>query len=403
MARRGVGVAALSPAMMVVVTLAACESGPEVPPESRITYDTIAGVEHVISGSRGTWADGERWEVPDSAVTIGTLDGPEEYTFGEIGGVTVAGGGRIYVGDTQTLDVRVYAPDGTFLSRFGRNGGGPGEFGNISGVTRAPEGIAVVDGQQARVTIFGLDGALVRTFRIERPFLMFEHDAAMAFDRQGRYFDRTFFQYSNAPDSTAVIRYRPDGAAIDTTIVGAQDPDYLMITRNETPIMGLVRPFTARSSLAFGPDGTTYFTTGAEYSVTQRDPSGAVVRVIRRPLGPRPVTAAERDSVRAWILERAREIGGDPPTDLTLPDRKAMIEGLEVDAGGHLWIRSQPDPSWLRLEWWVHDPEGRYLGAVATPRMEVMDIGEDYVAGVATDELGVQRVEVYPLVKPRPR
>lgn len=385
---------------VIVVTVAGCDRAPELPPEARVTYDTINGVENVTSGSRGTWSAAERWTVAvDSVVTIGALDGPEEDTFGEVAGVVVAGDGRIYVGDAQALEVRVYSPEGEFLFRFGRNGEGPGEFGNISGLRLAPDGIAVVDGQQARVTVFTLDGDVVRTFRLERPYLIFAHDAPMAFDAEGRYLDETVLQMQDGPDSLAVVRYRPDGGVLDTTVAGAQDMDFILVTRDETPIMGLARPFAPRPSLAFGPDGSSYFTSGGEYRVVERSPSGDVVRVIRRGMEPRPVTGAERDSVQAKLLERAQDVGGRLPSDIAIPETKPIIADLQVDALGNLWIQTTPDASWDTLEWWVHDPDGRYLGAVATPRMDVMDIGDDYVAGVTTDDLGVNRVVVARLLK----
>ncbi len=387
--------------MLVGCGVAACDTAPELPPEARITYDTINGVENVISGARGTWTAAERWEVDArSAVTIGELDGPEEYTFGEVAGVAVAGDGRIYVGDAQALEVRVYSPDGEFLFRFGRKGEGPGEFGNISGLRLAPEGIAVVDGQQARVTVFTLDGDLVRTFRLERPYLIFAHDAPMAFDAAGHFVDETVLQVQEGPDSLALVRYDTAGEALDTTVVGPQNMDFILVTRDEVPIMGLARPFAPRPSLALGPDGSSYFSTGDEYRVVERSPSGAVVRVIRRGMSPRPVTAAERDSVQAGLLDRAHEAGGQLSSDTQIPETKPVIADLQVDAGGNLWIQSTPDASWETLEWWVHDPEGRYLGPVATPRMDVMDIGPDYMAGVTTDELGVNRVVVVPMARP---
>lgn len=384
--------------LSVLVAAVACDAAPELPRTARVTHDTIDGVEHVISGSRGAWSPAERWTLDtDAAVTIGTLDGAEEYTFGEVAGVMVAEDGGIYVGDTQTLEVRAFSPAGEFLFRFGRNGEGPDEFGNISGLVRAPEGMAVLDGQQARVTVFGLDGTLVRTFRIERPYLIFAHDAGMAFDGAGRFYDRTVLRSQEGPDALGVVIYGPDGEVIDSIVAGASDPDYVMIERGGRPVMGVIRPFTARAGLALGPEGRMHFTEGDAYRVTVLSAEGDTIRVIRREVEPRLVSEAEADSVRGSILERAREVGGEVASELTLPDAKPIIAALEVDDTGHLWIQSQPDPSSRILKWWVHDPDGRFLGTVATPGMEVMHIGADFVAGVVTDELGVDRVMVIPL------
>ena len=46
--------------------------------------------------------------------------------------------------------------------------------------------------------------------------------------------------------------------------------------------------------------------------------------------------------------------------------------------------------------WTVFDPQGRIEGLVETPRLEVFEIGEDYVLGLVEDEMGVEYVGVGP-------
>lgn len=385
---------------LAAVAAAACDTAPDVPPEARVTYDTIDGVEHVISGSRGTWRAAERWTVDaDAALTIGTMDGAEEYTFGGVAGVVVGPDGRVYVADTQAHEVRVFSPDGVFLFRFGRDGEGPGEFRNISGLTLAPEGIAALDGRLGRVTVFDLHGAVDRTFQIQRPYMIFERGAPMRFDRDGRFYDRAPLDAAPLRDSLAVFVYSPAGHPMDTLFVGVVEEDALVIERDGRPYMSFPRPFAPRPSLAIGPEGGGYFTRGAEYRVTVLSRRGETTRVLRRRVRPRPVTDAARDSAIAAVEARYRDAGAAPPRAIELPETKPAISRLVADAGGHLWILSQPDPSWSRLEWWVHDPHGRYLGVVVTPRMNVMQIGADFVAGVMTDEVGVDRVVVARLLK----
>ena len=48
----------------------------------------------------------------------------------------------------------------------------------------------------------------------------------------------------------------------------------------------------------------------------------------------------------------------------------------------------------------VFDPDGIWLGTVATPRgLRVTEIGTDYVVGVWRDELDVEYIRVYDLEK----
>ena len=48
--------------------------------------------------------------------------------------------------------------------------------------------------------------------------------------------------------------------------------------------------------------------------------------------------------------------------------------------------------------WTVFNPEGRVLGFVETPAgLDIYEIGEDYILGLATDELGVEYMQVWAL------
>ena len=105
-------------------------------------------------------------------------------------------------------------------------------------------------------------------------------------------------------------------------------------------------------------------------------------------------------------------------------DSLSIAESFFLDDQGFLWVRRSPvgDDEGRRLEvpappdgepGWVvwlpsglHDvfrPDGVYLGTMKLPQdLDVMEIGTDYVLGVARDELGVEYVEVYGLERGGP-
>jgi hypothetical protein len=83
---------------------------------------------------------------------------------------------------------------------------------------------------------------------------------------------------------------------------------------------------------------------------------------------------------------------------LELPEVVPAFQDLRVDHLGWYWANLfQPDeggPS----EWLVFDPEGRAQGIIELPReLEVHDIGEDYILGRWTDQLGVEYVRRHAL------
>lgn len=65
-------------------------------------------------------------------LSIGEMDGPEEYVLLAPNSVSADGAGRIYVSDQREGEVRIYSPEGQFLHGFGRRGDGPGEFNSSS-------------------------------------------------------------------------------------------------------------------------------------------------------------------------------------------------------------------------------------------------------------------------------
>jgi len=49
----------------------------------------------------------------------------------------------------------------------------------------------------------------------------------------------------------------------------------------------------------------------------------------------------------------------------------------------------------------VFGPDGRWLGDVAAPALQALEIGEDHLVGLHRDPLGVESVRVHRLVRGR--
>ncbi len=83
-----------------------------------------------------------------------------------------------------------------------------------------------------------------------------------------------------------------------------------------------------------------------------------------------------------------------------MPETFPAFDQILADALGNLWIQEydlpgqeRPDPLWT-----VFDEEGRVLGFVETPSgLRIYEIGEDYILGRATDDLGVEYVQMWSL------
>ena len=142
--------------------------------------------------------------------------------------------------------------------------------------------------------------------------------------------------------------------------------------------------------------------TNYRYELKAFDRDGTLVRIVRRG---HELRAPSEEEVMAHIEENTRP--GTAPEEMRRRRQVAVVaeyhpayRGARSDAAGYLWVREydfpfEPRPAPL---WTVFDPDGRMLGLLETPMgLRIDEIGEDYILGVARDELGVERVQLWPL------
>ena len=75
-----------------------------------------------------------------------------------------------------------------------------------------------------------------------------------------------------------------------------------------------------------------------------------------------------------------------------------------MDAKGNLWVQEYETRDESEPQWSVFDTEGVLQGTLSVPTgVTLTDIGDDYVLGHWRDDLDVEHVRMYALVKPRQR
>jgi hypothetical protein len=191
------------------------------------------------------------------------------------------------------------------------------------------------------------------------------------------------------------------------------------------PRYGTPPAFSPEASVAASGTGT-WFGYPNRYEVLQYDAAGKQVRLVTRYWQPVRVQAAEREGYLKHLLEAASQDKMHPMSpaqraalERRLPDRPMAetypaFATLRADGTGHLWVRQYDWRAGLMKigpvrvltmqvpsNWDVFDPSGRWLCTVTLPaQFTPLEIGDDYVAGLARDEDDVERVEVYRLRKP---
>ena len=138
------------------------------------------------------------------------------------------------------------------------------------------------------------------------------------------------------------------------------------------------------------------------YELRAYSSDGSLTRIIRRDHELRSPTQAELDE---WLAENYAHLPEERRTPLfqrldgmTPVEFFPAFEALESDPLGYLWVQEYPLPGEEDNVWTVFDPDGRMQGFVETPPgLDVFEIGEDYVLGMAADENDVERVQLWPL------
>ena len=127
---------------------AACGAGDRAVADTawRAVTDTLGDTIVVRTVSGSIW--GERTELVEE-VRIGVFEGAEEYTLGMVAGIAAVPDGSVYILDRQVPVLRKYAPDGTYVATFGREGGGPGEYRDSDGVLRVARDYVPVEVEPA--------------------------------------------------------------------------------------------------------------------------------------------------------------------------------------------------------------------------------------------------------------
>lgn len=377
-----------------------------------------AGIEIVENPAPAADAS-PRWALGDAPdVDIGVVDGSPEYQLDQVTGALRLSDGRIVAANNGSKELRFFDAGGTYLRSAGGEGEGPGEFQTIRGLYRlAGDSLLVWDARAKRASVMDPQGEFVRSFQPQGETGMFPEVAGALPDGSfylGRGFDPA--RMGGLPDgemrdSVRFTRYDRTGAPVDTVGPFLGDEQFLLKTDNS---FSFTRPVFGRSFEMVAAPEHLYAGSTDDFQITQFSPAGAPLRIIR--LAHEPYTVTEADLERYWENRSATFVDAPAGMRATL-ERQAEEErerlpyrptlpayaGLQVDAEGYLWVRNAQPPGEQPQTWSVFAPDGRWAAAAETPpRFRVTDIGRDWVLGVATDDLEVQHVQLYPLSRGEP-
>ena len=353
----------------------------------------------------------------------------EELT--SISGVAFDGAGNLYLLDGTRAEaatrVVVVDPAGGFVNDFGRAGDGPGEFRSARQLVVWEDGQVLVEDRMAGYHVFDPGGEFERTVSevgggagfavarrpVSRPDLRPERTGARTLlGRTRRTIQRIDMSSEEVEDRVLVKAWAP--VADEGTRSGGIEETWI----------GEEWGFEPEVLFDILPSGGVAFSDSSAWAIKLTDPSGAVSRILRRPIRPLAVTAKmERVELeRRLVAESHRTIthpeNRPPPEvivafvdDIRSLQREAIenmqffpevpvIAAVRTTWAGALWIQRSTEPG-------SHEPGpidvislgGRYVGTLETGTATLPDMpdafGPDgFVAFLDTDAFDVPVITV---------
>lgn len=409
----------------VLVLLAACGDGSERFPSPAQFVDS-AGVAIVTNPSGAAiYAT----IATEPVLSIGAIDGPAEVLFGRIASVAVDGAGNLIVADGQIGEIRIFDASGAHRRTIGGPGEGPGEFRALAGAWPTAGGAVVaVDNRLRRITRFGPEGELlatatlqgpgeqpmIRPVRVAGPGLFLSRVESLNLPSlEGAFSLEDALESISDPSgsrSEYLVRHDLEGTLIDTVtaVPGQATQTSAQGSGTNLSIQILRLPFSSAAAATASPEGRMAVTTGRSYEYSTYDPTGSLERIVRLSEEPPLRTDAH---LEAWVRGST---GGREPMDDTqveaalrryrempLPDRLPAWNSLVIADGGEIWARRFAIRGAETVVRDVFEADGSFLGQVVGPAgFRIQHIADERVTVISTDDLGVERVEVYELQMP---
>lgn len=300
----------------------------------------------------------------------------------------------IAVLDRQGSRVTVFDAAGTVLVSFGREGDGPGEFRYPASIAALSDGtITIYDYQKRALQHLTREGAFVAQEAVTVPF----NGVGMIGTPTG-----LLILSQTAPRGEGdLIRRILHLSASDTVQLGPTTTSQASSVEYASCGMRLTQPPLFASDLVWASNGKrTAIVAGPRYSIEIYDEQ-QLVRVVRRDLEPEVVT----EQVLHRVLGEGErwDVGGRecivPPAEVIeqrgYAPAVSIVEALAVAPSGRLWVKRRTIGSEERgID--VFDPDGEYIGTLqGDAPFQVTFLPSGDLLTIEADSFDIQRVVTY--------
>ena len=306
----------------------------------------------------------------------------EDVILGRIADVAMHPDGCLYVLDNQLCQVLVFSPEGDYLRAISRQGDGPGELRQPTGlVLLTDEVLGVGMGFPGKLVTMGTDGTPKGT----------HHPVGAPADRNLAVLISLQYRDGVLGATGGRIVVEPDGRAYTERFLSVGEAsldEYHRILETTTPFDFTGRVFVEVDRYyidqrwAIGAGGRIYAPMRRDaYEISEFDPAGELVRVFGRRYEPRRRSDADRSRVSPIINP-----GTPSETDWTIDDHDECVSRIMVHPDDDtVWVMTphgrEEQPEDILECWDVFSPDGEYLRQVPIPLGHEMNEGTSYLVG----------------------
>ncbi|WP_420129368.1 hypothetical protein [Longimicrobium sp.] len=351
-----------------------------------------------------------RWTLSERPVVeIGVADGDPHYQLYRVSAATRLSDGRIVVLNEGNASLAAYDSRGRFLFTAGRKGQGPGEFESPTWLGRVEgDTLAVWDQRLKRLSFFSGEGTYRRAANVPDADGMFPRavgifgDRSLAVDPGPDVFAMMQGERGVRRDSVTLQRFAADGSRAG--VLARYAGNEVHVADRETGFAWNDVPFARQAYVAVAGE-QLYVGDSGSGQITLYSPGGVASATLRSPMAPWRIQAAdvaqyrERQLAQIEDAERRREMQATLDA-APVPELSPAFGGLAVDPDGNVWVQAYPRPAEEAVTWAVLGQDGAQRAEIRVPRpLRVMEVGRDYLLGIRTDELGVEKVEMYTVTR----
>ena len=337
--------------IFVIAVVPACKGKPgPSEPAYPVKVETVDGVRTVLNPAfpkEGVVRCALREEI-----SVGGESGGAEAVLNRPQYLDVDTQGNLYVLDWGDVDIKVFAPDGRLLRKFGKQGQGPGEFDiPVRFAVDDDGGIVLLSGRQHQVIFLDADGKYVSSFRVDG------FCDQLALDGRGRIYYSQFLTPDEAGGGgeeyklvqNRMALFRTDRTGREKTRLG----EFLDVTMMRKTQGQMISSMTSReaytTSWHVGPEGRVYLGYNRDYRLDVYDADWKFLFRFGRETTP--------------VRHPQYKAGGPHPEFYpAFSDWHSFFDGE-----GNLWLEQYVEEGVEDKVYDVFTPEGIYLKQVRVP------------------------------------